>query len=554
MDNKLILLTKTLLKNGFGIKATGKKKVRQIIFVILIALCFVPLLISLSFFVSTMYDALKAIGQESVILSLGVAITSFTIFFFGVFYVINIFYYSDDVENLLPLPLKPSEIIGAKFLVTVVYEYLTELVLLLPLFIVYAYKSGASSLYYLYALLAFILVPVVPLSIASILVMIIMRFTGIAKNRDRFKMLGGLIAMFVAIGFNSFIQRFASKSVAPEQLQEMFTQGNNSMLEFAARIFPGAKYAALSIYNSANVNGIINLLIFILITAASFMIFLYIGELLYFKGVIGISENAAKRKKVSSEELSKLSIHQSKLKAYTIKELKLLFRTPIYFMNCVLINFIFPIVMIIPFITQPQSDGELDKLKAVLQGGTFDGIIVAAGFAAVVIISTINSITATSISREGQNLYISKYLPASYKTQIMAKVLSGAIVSLIGVVIVLISAAVFLNIPLHLIIMIVIMSLFAIFCVSFTGVMIDLFHPKLNWDNEQKAVKQNLNPLFNMLLGLFFAVATIWGSFILNFGVLLTCGVIILAFGVVDFILYKVIATKGVKLFSEIEV
>ncbi len=554
MDNKLIILTKALLKNGFGIKATGKKKVRQIIFIILIALCFVPLFISLSFFVSTMYDALKVIEQEGLILSLGVAITSFTIFFFGVFYVINIFYYSDDVENLLPLPLKPSEIIGAKFLVTVVYEYLTELILLLPLFIVYAYKSGASLMYYIYALVVFVLVPVVPLSIASVLVMIIMRFTGIAKNRDRFKMVGGLIAMFGAIGFNAVIQQFASKSVAPEKLQEMFTQGQNSMVEFVSRIFPGSKFAALSIVYNTSVQGIVNLLIFILITVASFLIFLYIGELLYFRGVIGISESAAKRKKVSSEELGKLSIRQSKLKAYTIKELKLLFRTPIYFMNCVLINFLFPILMLIPFLTQSQGGSELESIKTIMYSGVYEGVIVAAGFASTMLISTINSITSTSISREGQNLYISKYIPTSYQTQILAKALSGTIISLIGVVTILTSVTVFLRIPLHLVFMIAGISLFGIVCMSFIGVMIDLFHPKLNWDNEQKAVKQNFNPLFHMLLGAIFGAATVWASIVFDFNALTTLGIIVLVFGIIDLVLYKIITTKGVKLFKDIEV
>lgn len=363
MGNKLILLTKVLLKNGFGIKANGKKKIRQIAFIFLIALCFVPVVTGLISFISMLYDSLKIIGQEEVIISLGVAITSFTIFFFGVFYIINVFYYSDDVENLLPLPLKPSEIIGAKFLVTVIYEYLTEIVILLPLFIVYAIKSGASLMYYIYALVVFVFVPVVPLAIASIMVMIIMRFTGLARNRDRFKMVGGLIAMFGAIGFNSVIQKFASRGADPEQLQQMFSQGKNSMVDLVARIFPGARFAALSIVNNSNINGITNLFIFVLITLVSFILFLYIGEILYFRGVIGISEMSAKRKKVSGDEIGKLSTRKSKLKACTLKELNILFRTPIYFMNCVLINFIWPIVLLIPLFTQSQDLSDLESLK-----------------------------------------------------------------------------------------------------------------------------------------------------------------------------------------------
>jgi len=553
-NKKLLILTKTLLKNGFGTKATGKQKVKKIIFAILIGVCLIPIFVSLSVLISTMYNVLEPIEQQDIILGLGIAVSSFTIFFFGVFYVINIFYYSDDVENLLPLPVKPSEILGAKFLVTVVYEYITEIFLLLPIFIVYAYKSGPSFLYYVYAFLVFILVPIVPLSVASIIVMLVMRFTGIAKNRDRFRLVGGLIAMFMAIGFNTVIQNFASKSVDPQQLQELFSKGQNSMVEFVTGIFPSSKFAALSISNNSNIHGITNLFIFILITAVSYMIFLYIAELLYFRGVIGISENAAKRKKFSSDELSRVSVRQSKLKAYTIKELKLLFRTPIYFMNCILVTFLFPILIIIPFITNSEGVGELAAIRGALNNGGFGGVIVAVGFGVAMIISTINSITSTSISREGQNLYISKYLPTSFKTQIMAKALSGTIISLIGIIAILIVATIFLGIPLNFIFMIVVMSLFGIVCMSFIGVMIDLFHPKLNWDNEQKAVKQNLNPLFHMLIGMIFAIAVIVGSVVLRFGALTTFGIIIGSFGIIDAILYKLISTKGVKLFSGIEV
>ena len=170
--------------------------------------------------------------------------------------------------------------------------------------------------------------------------------------------------------------------------------------------------------------------------------FLLIGEQLYFKGVIGISEMAAKRKKVSSAELEKMSTRQSKLMSYTIKELKLLFRTPVYFMNCVLMNFIWPIFFLLPFITQSNGLSEFETAKAFLNNGNYSGIIVIVAFAASMFISTTNCVTSTSISREGSNLYISKYLPAAYKVQIMAKVISGVVISLIGLTTMLIAAGV----------------------------------------------------------------------------------------------------------------
>lgn len=554
MGNKLLILTKVLLKNGLGIKADGKKKVRQIAFLLLIALCFIPVISSLIVLISVLYDVLKIVGQEGMILSLGIGITSFVIFFFGVFYIINVFYYSNDVESLLLLPLKPSEIIGAKFLVTVIYEYLTEIIILLPLFIVYGIKSGAAVMYYLYALIAFLLVPFIPLVIASVMVMIIMRFTGVAKNKDRFKMLGGLLAMAGAIGFNAVIQRFASNTIDPQKIQEMFTQGNNSLIDLASGMFPSTRFAALSIVNNSNIQGITNLLIFVLLTLISFVLFLFIGELLYFRGVIGISETAAKRKKVSSEDIGKLSIRKSKLIAYTQKELKLLFRTPVYFMNCILINFVWPIIMLIPFLTESKDVSDTESIKAFLESGDYSGIIVAAGFAAAMFISSSNAVAASSISREGQDLYISKYLPASYKVQIMAKVLSGAFVSLIGLVSMIIAAGVFLRIPLFSIFLIILTGVVGIAFTSFTGVIIDLFNPKLHWDNEQKAVKQNLNVLFNMLLSAVFAGLTVVVAVVFKFDVFTACSVIFIVFVFLDILLYRFVSTKGVKLFGGIEV
>ncbi|OPZ94028.1 MAG: hypothetical protein BWY74_00895 [Firmicutes bacterium ADurb.Bin419] len=553
MSNKLFLLTKILLKNGFSLESSGKKKARQIAFFVVIAVCFLPVISGMVFFISMLYDALEKIEMQGIILSMGIAVTSFTIFFFGVFYVINVFYYSNDIENLIPFPVRPSEIIGAKFLVTVFYEYLTEILLILPLFIVYAIKSSASIMYYLYALIVFILVPFIPLVIASILVMIIMRFTGIARNRDRFKMFGGIIAMVGAIGFNYLIQSFTNKAADPEQLQKMFLEGQNSMIELVARIFPSAKFAALSIVNNSNIHGITNLIIYVLINLAGFALFLFIGEHLYFKGVIGISEMAAKRKKVSSIELEKVSTRQSKLKSYTIKELKLLFRTPIYFMNCVLMNFIWPIFFILPFITQSQDLSELEGIKVLIGNGNYDGIIIIVAFAASMFISSVNCVTATAISREGQNLYISKYLPTAYKVQIMAKVLSGVVIALIGLTTMLIAAGVILELPLYIMALILLTGLVGILFTSFTGIIIDLLNPKLHWDNEQKAVKQNLNVLFNMLIGIVFAGLTTYGAFVFEFDLLGACCIILFGFGCIDALLYWIVTTNGEKMFNRLE-
>ena len=45
---------------------------------------------------------------------------------------LTVFYYSNDIEMLLPLPLKPAQIISAKFLTVLITQYVMSSFILLP--------------------------------------------------------------------------------------------------------------------------------------------------------------------------------------------------------------------------------------------------------------------------------------------------------------------------------------------------------------------------------------------------------------------------------------
>ena len=54
--------------------------------------------------------------------------------------ILTVFYYSNDIEMLLPLPLKPAQIISAKFLTVLITQYVMSSFILLPIFITYGLK------------------------------------------------------------------------------------------------------------------------------------------------------------------------------------------------------------------------------------------------------------------------------------------------------------------------------------------------------------------------------------------------------------------------------
>jgi len=123
-----------------------------------------------------------------------------------------------------------------------------------------------------------------------------------------------------------------------------------------------------------------------------------------------------------------------------------------------------------------------------------------------------NLITVTSLSREGTNIYFMKLIPMSYVKQIQAKILSGVVVSMVGILFMLVPAWIFFKIQFHLIFFAFIASILGMIFMNYLGMIVDLIHPKLVWEQETAAVKNNLNSVFTMLpafgvsFGIFFLI------------------------------------------------
>lgn len=554
--NKYIILTKVMFKSLDAKMAVqrgknGKVNVKQLLLLLLIVVAFLPLAGSIGTIVAVAYDMLAALNQEAVVLGIGFAVVSMAVFFFGIFYIMSVFYFSRDIENLLPLPLKPMHILGAKFTVTLFYEYLTELLFLAPIIVVYGIKSGSGVVYYLFSLIVFLILPVVPLVYASLINMVVMRVTNIARDKDKFRIIGGIVAMLFAVGMNFYIQKFASSGMSVERVQQLLQQGNNSLLGTISKLFPTNRPGILALANSGSLEGLLQLLLFIAGNLLFVAIFLLVGERFYFKGVVGVTQATASKKRLSRESFNKLAVQSSSLKSYTIKELKLLFRTPIYFMNCVLMNFLWPFFLLLPFITQPEQFKAIRELNGLTEHA--GGIILAGAFALSLFVSSTNAIASTAISREGQNLFVCRYLPVSFERQINAKVLAGIIVSLIGTVMMLGVAVLLVRVPVYFIVLAFIVSLLSIVFCNYLGILIDLNYPKLNWDNEQKAVKQNLNVLINMLLCIVVAAIPVILAAALHLGVWKVFIMLVIIWGIADAVLYMAAMTWGASLFEKLE-
>lgn len=554
---KTILLTMTLLKNGSGNTVMGRSKSgrlsKQSILLIVLAVAFTPLALSFGAMVSYLYDMLAPIQQEGVVLGLGLSLVSLAIFLFGIFYVINVFYFAQDIEALLPLPLTPAQVLTAKFNITLLYEYVTELIILAPILVAYGVKSGAGIVYYVYSAIIFLTLPIIPLVIGSVFAMIIMRITNIGKNKDRSRMIGGVAVIVLAVGFNIVFQRMNAGEMDESLLKQMLLSGNNSFVQLVTKMFPSVQFGANALLNSTVWAGLGQLLLFLLLSALLFAVFAALGHWIYFKGVMGMSESAARRKLVSGEQLSRMTMQQSALKAYTWKEIRLLLRTPAYFLNCVLISFLWPVIILIPIFTQPEVMDMLRRAGSYAAQGETAGLVLAAACSLFLFVSGSNHTSATSISREGTGIVVNKFLPIPYGTIIFAKVLSGWIMTLVSVLLLIITAVVIMQLSTTLAVMLAAMGLLVTLFSNLVGMMFDLNFPKLHWDNEQKAVKQNLNGLYLTIICLLSAGLIFFAALRLTPTLPFAFFSLVVLFALLDGVLYAVLMNRGPKWLNRIE-
>jgi ABC-2 type transport system permease protein len=503
---KILLLLKIYLKSGEGLTSSKNKKTKYLLLLVLL-FAFGSFAFSMVFFSVEIYNGLAPFNAQNIILPLVFGATSIVIFLFGIFYVISIMYHADDVEQMKYMPLKVYHILGAKFMLLVIYEYIFEAFILAPVLVAYGIMSGAGAAYIIYSVILFLITPVIALSMAALLVMIVMRFTSIGKNKQAFTFIGGILAMALAIGFNVAVQSFAGQ-ISDAALMEAFK--NSTLPDIMSSIFPGIGFASKALLESATLAGLWNLLLFALCTAGAVAVFMIAGRLLYLKGVSGITETSAKRRAI--KDLGRETESTSALRAYFKKELRLLFRSPIAFMNCVLMTFIWPVIILIMLFS---GGGGKTEAFAYLISQMNDGLLLAVLVGASAFIASSIPITSTAISREGKSLYFAKYIPMSMHKQLKAKAYSGMLFSGISILL-LVLVGILIGASITVSIAALVIGMIAMAAISYAGLLIDVGNPKLEWINEQQAIKQNMNSLLSMLVGVLFGAIAIVPAAVFN--------------------------------------
>lgn len=500
----LLRLTLLQLKVNFGLSALAwyrrhdrRKYLGSIGIFFLIIISFGPLIYLYLQAIKATYAVFLALKQPQAVLTLGFVAASLMVIIFGIAFVMSAFYFADDLNFLISLPVAPRDILGAKFAVVLINNYLTVLPFILPALWVYGVSGTAEGpLYWLTGLVLFLLLPVIPLALVTVFLLFFMRVTHLSKRRDTIRMLGMILFLVFFVALNFFLSRIP----AGQEMEfiESLIGNREGMVNYIGRIFPPAIAATNALAGDGS-EALGGFAAFAGMNGAALALLAYLADRFFFEGLIG-GQEVAVRRHVSAAALEKrLAQVSSPLRAIAAREVKILLRTPIYAFNTVSILVIIPISLIFPLLA--GGGAGMKEILGLLRtpDGRFFSIIGGAVFIGMMALFTPGA--STSFSREGRQFWISRVIPVEPAEQVRAKVAYSfffAAWALPLVVAFSLAAAKWSAAELLLVLALGLALSFPAISVS---LLIDLLRPYLNWDNPQKAIKQNMNVLFAMVAG-----------------------------------------------------
>ncbi len=473
--------------------STEEKSYNKIFYRIMGFIAVFGIMLPMAFFVGVVIYALtqplavQGAGQNAVELFLHlIAVFSFI---FGLNVIFSVFYFSGDIESLLPLPLRSYQIIGSKFTAALISESVMEFIVIIAAFAGYIIASGRAFYAWIIAIFGMLTLPFI-------------------KNKDMVNKITGFLTLAVVVGIAVLVSNMGGLDT--EHLVDALADPSNPLLTVMNCIFPQVHFLVSSMVN----NTFINLLFYLAVNGLAIAAFLLIAEGVYFRTAVGINYVSGK-KKDKEKVISSLKMHNPCL-TYLKKEFKILFRTPAYFTNCIIINLIWPVFLYIVYLLNGKTNFLDDFIYKIHNGDEESVLILILAISALsVLITAANCIASSALTREGKHFAFMKYIPLSYIAQINIKALVSIIISGAGMIIYVIAAALYLNLGLKMTIFCCLVSILSVSFVSYFGIFMDSVNPKLIWDDELNALRGNYNVFFNMAVAILLEGITCAGSYLL---------------------------------------
>ena len=353
---RLATVIRAGLRSNFGLatlkhRLFKEKKDRWLVPLIgAAAIGVVPMFYGIVLLIENVFLALKPMGQERALLSFGILAGQILILLFGIYYVIASFYFARDLEFLIPLPLRPGEVMASKFAVIVINEYLTVAAVVLPVVVTVGVLARGGVGYWVNAALVYLALPIIPLAVVSIVVVAMMRVINVSRKKDALILVGSLVLIGVSFAVQIGLGRSAGNGGpgASAQAVAAFFTSPDSLLNKVGAVFPPGIWATKAIAGGFSGEGLANLALLLGVSVVLFAGMVVAAEKLFYRGLVGLGETTGKRRRLTRDEMSRrVSSGRRAFAAIFGREWKIMNRTPIFLLNGVLVSVFVPAIFVL---------------------------------------------------------------------------------------------------------------------------------------------------------------------------------------------------------------
>ena len=441
-------------------------------------LLFFLVAVSIGGYAELIAKPLHQVNLTYVLLTMFIFLVSILSFMQGIYKSQGILFECKDNDMLFSLPIKKSTILFLRIFKLISFQYIYNLMFLLPCYVIYIYYEGLSLSFLLLSILEFLLIPIIPTIVSSILGYIVMMISSKFKFKKIIQTILSIVIFlaiyYLSFNLDSFVSNIANKAT--------------SINDMLSRLY----YPIGSYINLINNFNIFTLIKMILLSVIPFIIFVLLGSKYYFSIIFKSSE-------ISIRGSGKV-LYKSRSKVFSLcnKELKRFFSSPVYMFNSS-----FGLILLVIASVLLSIKGK-DILSGIFkQYGISGNMSINLIFVIVMLFSLFfTTMTSSSISLEGKTINITKSLPISIKTIFNSKILIALVIELPFVIISLLVLFIRFRLSFIYFVLVLLLAILIILFNGIVGLIVNLKYPKLNYTNDTEVVKQSMSVMISIFIGL----------------------------------------------------
>jgi len=506
------ILLKLMLRHGLRSDRSNGKKRNYLMWFAYAAIAVTYVIFTTVFIVPFSFVLGQGFGDAGMVAELVtffLLISAGPVLVLGLIALISTLYFSRDAEFFAYLPVRGNSVFFAKLTMVYLIELILAAAMALPMIIAAGIGADMSPLYYLFAVLGIVIAPLLVLLIAAIISLPAMYIVSFFKARGAATSIAVILLFAVIMAGYSIVVGLVSSSPAEGNIID-YNQITETLVEAMSGGLGVLRYVLLPLYalvalgtgqslwGQTGATGIvINIILFITITAFIVAVAAFISGSIYQKGAAAQLEGKGNAKQKKGRD----TINSAR-QALTKREWREMFRTPSFAFQCLAGAVITPVVtlmMVFGMRSMFVSEEPLYGLERIILSSILPLLVM---YLTMIMGVNLNTGASTIISREGKSYYYAKIMPVDYKTQFDAKIRVYFLLSAISVVgTVAFAIAIAPTVWYHFLAMSGFLAIYVFSHVHFAA-SFDLADPKLNWTNPSAAVKNSKNVLIPYFTGM----------------------------------------------------